>query len=70
MLDLNASYQILKNLQVFAMLENALNAQYATYGTFSQVTAVPNTAAPGATNTRSLSPGAPIAAFGGVKMTF
>ena len=66
----NSSYQVLKNLQVFGTIENMLNARYANYGTFSQVTAVPNTLAPNATNTRSLSPGAPIAAYGGVRMTF
>ena len=69
-LDVNASYQVTRSVQVFGMVQNALNAQYATYGTFSQVTAVPNALAPGATNTRSLSPSAPIAAFGGVRMRF
>ncbi len=69
-LDVNSSYQVFKNIQVFGMIENVLNANYANYGTFSQVTAVPNTLAPNATNTRSLSPGAPIAAYGGVKVSF
>ena len=70
LLDLNSSYQVTKNIQVFGMLENALNQNYAVYGTFSDVTSVPNVYAPGTTNTRSLSPGAPIAAYGGVKMSF
>ena len=70
LLDLNSSYQITKNMQVFGSLENALNQNYAVYGTFSPVTAVPNIYAPNTTNTRSVSPGAPIAAYGGVKVTF
>ncbi|MDA8249958.1 MAG: TonB-dependent receptor [Rhodospirillales bacterium] len=70
LLDLNSSYQVTQNLQVFAMLENALNQQYAVYGTFSPVTAVPNARVPNMTNPRSLSPGAPVAAYGGVKVSF
>ena len=70
LLTLNSSYQLAKHVQVFGLLENALNQKYAVYGTFSDVTSVPNVYAPNTTNTRSLSPGAPIAAYGGVKVTF
>jgi outer membrane receptor protein involved in Fe transport len=70
LLNLNTSYQVTKNFQVFALLQNAFNATYYTFGTFSPTTSVPIVQVPNATNTRSYNIGAPIAAFGGVKITF
>jgi outer membrane receptor protein involved in Fe transport len=70
LLSLNTSYQVTKNFQVFALVQNAFNATYYTYGTFSPTTSVPIVQVPNATNTRSYNIGAPIAAFGGVKVTF
>jgi outer membrane receptor protein involved in Fe transport len=69
-LDLNTSYQVTKNVQVFAMAQNLLNATYYTYGTFSPTTSVPLVQAPGASNPRSYNIAAPVAAYGGVKVTF
>jgi iron complex outermembrane receptor protein len=69
-LDLNTSYQITKNIQLFGMVENAFNMKYYVYGTFTDTTSVPNVQAPNTTNTRSFNPGAPIAGFGGLRMTF
>jgi iron complex outermembrane recepter protein len=51
-------------------VQNAFNATYYTYGTFSPTTSVPIIQAPNATNTRSYNIAAPIAAFGGVRVTF
>lgn len=70
LLNLNTSYQVTKNVQVFALLQNAFNATYYTYGTFSPTTSVPITQVPGASNPRSYNIGAPIAAYGGLKVTF
>jgi outer membrane receptor protein involved in Fe transport len=70
LLNLNTSYQVTKNFQVFALLQNALNATYYTFATFSPTSSVPIVQVPNATNTRSYNIGAPIAAFGGVKVTF
>jgi outer membrane receptor protein involved in Fe transport len=70
LLNLNTSYQVTKNFQVFALVQNAFNATYYTYGTFSPTTSVPIIQVPNATNTRSYNIGAPVAAFGGVKVTF
>jgi iron complex outermembrane recepter protein len=70
LLNLNASYRVTKNFQVFVLLQNAFNTTYYTYGTFSPTTSVPIIQVPNATNTRSYNIGAPIAAFGGVKLTF
>jgi iron complex outermembrane receptor protein len=70
-LNIHSSYQITSNIQVFALLENALNARYETFGTFSPVSDnTPIIQVPGATNTRSLSPAPPIGAFAGVRVTF
>ncbi len=68
-LNLNTSYQVTKNVQVFAMLQNAFNVTYYNYGTFSETSEIPIVQAPGATNPRSYSIAAPIAAFAGLKIT-
>ncbi|MEG9504954.1 MAG: hypothetical protein MIN69_24395, partial [Methylorubrum extorquens] len=46
------------------------NANYATFGTFSPVNEVPIVRVPNATSNRSLAPGAPVAAFGGLRILF
>ena len=69
-LSLHSSYQVTRNLQLFALLENAFNATYYTFGTFSPTSSVPIVEAPGATNPRSYSPAAPIAVTVGVRATF
>ena len=69
-LNLNTSYQVTKNVQVFALVQNAFDAKYFTLGTFSPTTSVPIVQVPGASNPRSFNIAAPIAAFGGLKVTF
>ena len=69
-LDLNTSYQVTKHVQLFAWVQNVTNARYYTYGTFSPTASVFLAQAPGATNTRSLSPAAPVSGFGGVRVSF
>ncbi|HEY3912244.1 MAG TPA: TonB-dependent receptor [Stellaceae bacterium] len=69
-LNLHTSYQVTRNFQLFALIENAFNATYYTFGTFSPTSAVPIAQAPGATEPRSLSPAAPIAVAVGLRATF
>ena len=69
-LNLHTSYQLTPNLQLFALLDNAFNTTYYTFATFSPTSSVPLVQAPGATNTRSFSPGAPIAGTVGIRLTF
>ena len=69
-LNLNTAYQITPNIQVFALMTNVLNAKYATYGTFAPTAAVPIAQVPGASNPRGLSPAAPVAGYGGMRVTF
>jgi hypothetical protein len=64
-------------LQLFAKLENVLNARYATFGVLGDPTGVgaPGVPADGVTNgpgvdNRFQSPAAPVAAYGGIKLRF
>jgi iron complex outermembrane recepter protein len=70
LVNLHSSYQVTKNLQIFALIENVSNATYYTFGTFSPTSSVPIVQAPGATNPRSYSPAAPIAVTVGIRATF
>jgi iron complex outermembrane recepter protein len=69
-LNLHTSYQVTKNLQLFALLENAFDVTYYTFGTFSPTSSIPIVQAPGASNPRSYSPAAPIAVTVGLRATF
>ena len=69
-LNLHTSYQVTKNLQLFALLENAFDVTYYTFGTFSPTSSIPIAQVPGATNPRSYSPAAPIAVTVGLRATF
>ena len=70
--NLHSSYQIDKNVQVYARLDNVFDNRYATYGTFFDINAIPNFANGGAafTNPDSLSPARPRALYVGLKATF
>ena len=48
MVNLDASYQVTKNIQLYARVENVFDNRYYTYGTFFDTTAVPNFANGGA----------------------
>jgi hypothetical protein len=52
------------------LIENTFNTTYYTFGTFSPTSSVPIVQAPGAANTRSYSPAAPIAGTVGIRLTF
>jgi outer membrane receptor protein involved in Fe transport len=71
-LNLHASYQVTKNIQIYARADNVFNNQYATYGTFFETGALPNFANGGApfTDPRSLSPAQPRAFYSGMRVTF
>jgi outer membrane receptor protein involved in Fe transport len=70
--DLNGSWQVTKNIQLYAKVENIFNQQYYTYGTFFNTTSVPNTGNGGNpfTDPRSLSPARPRAVYAGLRATF
>ncbi len=68
--NLNASYRLTSKISVFAAVDNLLGARYYTFGTFSDVGAIPIAQVPNASNTRSLSLAAPVEASVGVKYKF
>ncbi|MCW2236379.1 TonB-dependent receptor [Azospirillum canadense] len=69
-LDLNTSYQVTNNIQLFGLVQNVTNAHYATFGTFGGVREIPLAEAPGATDPRFISAAPPRAVYGGVRVTF
>lgn len=69
--DLHATVTIGEHLTVFAVLNNALDKRFYTYGSFGPVGNVPWPSTPGGvTDTRTASPGMPIAAYGGMRLSF
>ncbi|MGD0105956.1 MAG: TonB-dependent receptor [Rhodopila sp.] len=69
-LNLSTSYQITPHIQLFASVDNVTDSKYYTYGTFSPTASVFLSQAPNATNPRAYSPAAPVAGFGGLRVTF
>ena len=59
MLNLHASYQVTKNFQLFALVENAFNATYYTFGTFSPTSSVPIVSGAGRHQPARYCPGRP-----------
>jgi outer membrane receptor protein involved in Fe transport len=70
--NVDASYQITKNIQIYARVENLLDNHYYTYGTFFDTGDVPNFSNGGGpfTDPRSVSPAQPRSFYGGMKATF
>ena len=68
-LDASASYRLNAHFELFGEIQNLLGARYASFGTFSPTSDVPIVQVPGASNPRALSPGAPRAAYAGVRAT-
>jgi outer membrane receptor protein involved in Fe transport len=70
--NLHSSYQVDKNVQVYARLDNVFDNRFATFGTFFDTAAIPNFANGGApfTDPRSLSPARPRALYVGLRATF
>jgi iron complex outermembrane recepter protein len=69
-LNLYTTYQLTRHVQLFGQVNNAFDATYYTFGTFSPTSSVPIVQVPGASNPRSYSPAAPIAGLVGVRVTF
>jgi outer membrane receptor protein involved in Fe transport len=71
-LNLNTKYRITEHIQLFALVDNVLDRKYSTYGLYAPVAGLPAPELPSGvvTNQRVESPAAPIAAYGGVRVTF
>jgi outer membrane receptor protein involved in Fe transport len=67
----NTAYKITSAITLFAVLNNAFNQRYDTYGTFGPIADVPWPNVPGGvTDPRTAVPGSPLTGYGGVKVTF
>jgi iron complex outermembrane receptor protein len=76
-LGLHSSLDLARRVSLFAAVENALDARYATFGVLGDPTGIgaPGIPADGVTNgpgvdNRFQSPAAPISAYGGVRVRF
>jgi outer membrane receptor protein involved in Fe transport len=70
--NFSTSYQVTKNVQVYARVENVFDNRYYTYGTFFDTTAIPNFSNGGNafTDPRTLSPAQPRSFYAGMRATF
>jgi iron complex outermembrane receptor protein len=75
--NLHTSYRIGRQVELFATINNLLNAKYANYGILSDPTGIgaPGIPVNGVTNgpgvdNRFQSPAAPLAAYGGIRINF
>jgi outer membrane receptor protein involved in Fe transport len=73
--DLHTSYDITDNIQVYGLVKNLFNQKYGLYGTYFNAADVgeevdEELGGPGFSDSRSISPSMPFAAYGGVKVKF
>jgi outer membrane receptor protein involved in Fe transport len=68
--NLSGAWSLTQALELFGTIENLADARYETAGTFAQTSAVFLREAPGATNPRSLTPGAPRTFELGLRLSF
>ncbi len=64
--SLNASYKLMKDVEIFARAENLFNQRYFTYGTYFNTISLYNAF----TNPEMMAPGQPLSIYGGVRVTF
>jgi iron complex outermembrane receptor protein len=63
--NVNTSYQVNKNVEVFGLVRNLLNQHYYVSGTFFQTDSFPFL---NLTDPRSFVPGMPLAAYAGLRV--
>jgi iron complex outermembrane recepter protein len=62
--NVNTKYQVNKHVEVFGLVRNLFNQRYYTFGTFFETNEVPFL---NLTDPRTMGPGAPLAAYAGVR---
>jgi iron complex outermembrane recepter protein len=71
LVDLNAAFRAGNRVTLFVLVNNVFAKRYYTYGSFGPVGDVPWPNIPGGvTDPRTASPGTPITAYGGVRLSF
>ncbi len=72
--DLNTSYDVTDNVQIYGLIKNLFNSKYGLYGTYFEADEVTDIddelGGPGLSDPRSISPSMPFAAYGGVKVKY
>jgi outer membrane receptor protein involved in Fe transport len=69
--NLHTAYRINGHFQIYGLIDNLFNHHYYTFASFFDNTNyVGNPSFPNLTDTRSLTPGKPFAAYGGLKISF
>jgi iron complex outermembrane receptor protein len=68
--QLHSSYQVTENVELFAIIQNLFNNNYATFGIFGDVTKTPLPGVANPSDPRFVTLAAPVAVFGGVRITF
>jgi iron complex outermembrane recepter protein len=69
-LNLRSSYRITDNVELFALVDNVTHNKYATFGIFGDVTKAPLPGVASPSDPRFISVGAPLAAYGGMRIKF
>jgi iron complex outermembrane recepter protein len=67
LVNLHTTYKISKQVEVFGLVQNLFDQRYYTFGTFFDTTEVPFL---GLNDPRTMGPGAPLAAYAGVRAKF
>lgn len=71
LVNLHASYQVTKNVQLFGLIDNLFNKRYALFGTYFDPASVANVQLPIVlTDHRTEVLGPPLAVYGGLRVTF
>jgi iron complex outermembrane receptor protein len=71
LVDLHASYQLSKELQIFGLINNLFNRRYALFGTYFDPQSVANAGLPVVlTDHRTEVLGPPLAVYAGIRVTF
>ena len=72
--DLNTSYDVTDNVQVYGLVKNLFDSKYGLYGTYFDAGDVSDTdvelGGAGFSDPRTISPSMPFAAYGGVKVRY
>jgi iron complex outermembrane receptor protein len=67
LVNFNTTYKLSKNVELFGLVQNLFNRRYYTYGAFFDTGAIPFLSL---TDPRTVSPGAPLAAYAGLRARF
>ena len=69
--NLHTSYDLSKNIQLYALVNNLFDSRYSNYGTYVNLNNAQGIGSPYTfTDARSITPAAPFAAYGGLKIKF